>query len=159
MYYLLPGDLEELDEQIQRTRSQIETALQEIGKSKEGNAGNISHDNFAFEDAQRQASMWSTRIRELLKIRRDSTLIELDKVTIEKVGIGNEVTIRDEETGEIMTFQIRGYMVALKDDAISYHAPLAQLIVGAVVHEKRTGEIGGRKKTFQIIEIKKISSS
>lgn len=155
MYYLLPDDLKELNEQIEKTKFQIEKALQEIGKSKEGSAGNISHDNFAFEDAQRQASMWSVRIRELLAIKKNSCVVDINKLSTDVVGVGNTVTIEDEETGQTDTFQIRGYMVTLSDNAISYNAPLAQLIVGAKVGEKRTGIIGSNNRTFKIIEIKK----
>jgi len=151
MYYFLPHDFEELNAQIDRICTTIKEIGQEMGAScREG--AETFHDNFAFEDGERQQYMLSNRLRELIKIRNNSRVVNSSNGN--KVSIGRIITIRDEITGEKQTFKIGSYMVFRDQNAISYNAPLARCLMGAEVGEIREGTIGGKKRQFVVLQIK-----
>uniref|UniRef100_A0A831Z359 Transcription elongation factor GreA/GreB C-terminal domain-containing protein n=1 Tax=candidate division WWE3 bacterium TaxID=2053526 RepID=A0A831Z359_UNCKA len=152
MFYFLREDLEDLDIRIAELRSWLENTAQSIGQSAGGEGA--WHDNFAFEEAHRQHSMHTKRLEELQKIRDQAQLVD-PEVSTEAIAIGKTVTIIDEETDEARSFQIGSYMILDKHrTAVSYAAPLAQLIYGARIGEVREGVIGGTLKRYKIIEIR-----
>lgn len=155
MYYLLPEDLQELDAQIQAARDQIDFFMREVGKSREGSAGNMTHDNPVFEEAQRQSRMWSSRIAELSAIRNGSHIVNPDEVSVDEVGIGVTVVLQDYQTKRKFSLKIRGFMSKASDEAISYQSPLAQKLMGKRVGEFCFLDMGGDPKFCKIIAINK----
>ena len=136
------------------TTKQIKNALEQTGASQDG--GDCWHDSFDFEEGQRGATMWSTRLRELIAIKSRAEIVDPDP-TGNRAYIGRTVTVADEDTGEITKYLIASFMVLKKRDglkAISYMSPLAILIRGARVGETREGRIGEFTKKFKIIDIK-----
>lgn len=151
-YYFLPEDLEVLDKKIEENKQRMQEALKRIGDSCDG--GSTWHDNFPFEQAQRDAELWSTRLRGLISIRNNIEVVYPIDFKEGRVNIGRIVTIRDEDNDQTREFQIGSYMILDEErNAISYNSPIAQLIMGAVIGEVREGVIGGKKK-FKIINIK-----
>jgi len=153
MFYFLREDFEGLNAQIDKICEKIKEIGQEMGRScKEG--AETFHDNFAYENGERQQYMWSTRLRELIRIRNNARVVTPEGRS-DKVSIGRTVTIRNETADEVQILKIGSYMVFKErsQNVISYNAPLARLLIGAEVGERREGNIGGKKKIFQIIKI------
>lgn len=67
MYYFLKEDFEALNAEINKIADKIKEIGKEMGKSCQEGAETF-HDNFAYEDGERQQYMWSGRIRELIRI-------------------------------------------------------------------------------------------
>ena len=151
MFYFLPEDFEDLNDQIERIREKIKELGREAGESCQEGA-ETWHDNFAFEESQRQQYMWSKRLRELIHIRDNACVIRPSPQG-DKASIGRVVTIRDVTTGETQTFKIGSYMIFGEREGVSYNAPLARTLIGSEVDDERTGKIGGRQKTFRILKI------
>ena len=151
--YLFPAeDLKRLQEEIDKIDKRIGEIGKEVGASTR-DGGETSHDNFAFEQGQRQAAMWSVKLRQLVAIINNSEIVLPCRET-DKVSIGLTVTVVDETTKEEDTFRIGGYMVFDEGVSISYEAPLAKIIMGARVGDFRTGKIADTIKMFRILEIK-----
>jgi len=151
MFYFLREDFEELNARIRKLYERIKKLGKEAGESCQEGA-ETWHDNFAFEESQRQQHMWSIQLHELIRIRNEARVIEPDPRT-NKVSIGKVVTIQDIDTGEKRTFRIGSYRVFKKKEDVSYNAPLARILLGARVGEERKGRIGNREKRFRILKI------
>lgn len=153
-YLFLLEDLEVLDKKIEENKQRMQEALKRIGNScKE--ASDTFHDNFAFEQAQRDAEIWSKRVRELILIRNNVEVVYPTDFKDGRVNIGRIVVIKDEDTDQTREFQVGSYMILDEErNAISYNSPIAQFIIGAVIGEIREGVIVGKKKKFKIIKIK-----
>lgn len=153
-YFFLIEDFDDLNREIGNTSRLIEKAMKDIGDSCDEGA-DTWHDNFAFEEGQRQSTMWTQRIRELLKIRNNAALVNPPTDT-SKVSVGCTVTVLDETKSKEMTFKIGSY-INFKDsrDYVSYSAPLAKLVIGAAVGEERKGMIDPYEMILKVMKITK----
>lgn len=153
--YFLAPDLEDLKSEIDRVREHIqETKL----ASQEGTEQSSEswHDNYIFEEAQRQLKMMLNHLGGLSKALERAVEV-VPPENPESVEIGTTVTffITDERRAD--TFSIGSYMVfdQLRDlDFISYETPIAMILSGAKVGDERTGIVGGKEKTLVVREIK-----
>lgn len=152
MYYFLKKDFEALNIEIEKIAEKIKVIGKEMGKSCQEGAETF-HDNFAFEDGERQQYMWSSRLRELIRIRNQARVAEPKKG--DQVSFGLTVTIQDVDTDEIQTLKIGSFMVFAKQEekAISYNAPLARMLLSGKVGEIREAVIANKKRGFLILKI------
>lgn len=150
VYYFLRKDFETLERKIEELRNRLETALDEMGESI-GEDSNAWHDNFGYDEGQRQSQMCSTRLREFIRIKNHAQIIA--PKTTEEVCIGSIVTVEDESTGRSDTYEIGSFWVFDEADAISYDCPLAKILIGARVGETREGVIARKKKRLKIVQI------
>lgn len=153
MFYFLREDFEGLNAEIEKIADKIKEIGKDMGQScREG--AETFHDNFAFEDGERQQYMWSTRLRQLISIRNQARVVESQRGV--KVSLGLSVTLKDVGTGKIRTIKIGSYMVFAKTEGkevISYNAPLARMLIGGEVGEVREAVISGKKRSFHILKI------
>lgn len=156
VHYFLAKDLDALDRSIQEIDDRIRDILGQAGDGCRGRS-DTWHDNFEHEDGIRTSAMWSSRLRELISIRRSARLVT-PTASGDEVFIGRTVTVEDQQTHEVSIFQIGSYMTLSRQDddrgVVSYAAPLAKIIAGSKAGDIRQGEIGGQKKTFKILEVK-----
>lgn len=153
MYYFLKRDFDALNAEIEKLADKIKEIGHEMGKSCQEGAETF-HDNFAYEDGERQQYMWSTRLRELIRIRNQARVL-LEPLKGDTATIGRTITIEDENTGETLIMKIGSYMVLANEEGevISYNAPLARMLVGGRVGDTRENVIAGKKKSFRILKI------
>lgn len=155
MYYFLKEDFEALNAEISKIADKIKEIGKEMGKSCQEGAETF-HDNFAYEDGERQQYMWSGRIRELIRIRNQVRVV-LKPDNGDRVSLGTTVTVEDEDAGEVRTIKIGSYMVLAeqtgRQEVISYNAPLARMLVGKKVGEIGEATISGKRKSFLILKI------
>ena len=149
-YYFLRNDFEELARQILAIDGRIREIGHEMGASCEEGAETY-HDNFAYEDGERQQYMWSTRLKELLSVKNLARIVASDPEP-ERVSIGCSVTVLDLDADAEKEFAIGSYM-NYRDDVVSYAAPLARLLMGGTVGDCRVGTIAGKERHFEIISI------
>lgn len=151
--YFLNEDLEALDAKIGEMRSKLEETLKEGGESTR-QSSETWHDNFPFEEAQRQFSLLAGQLQKLVDIRKKAKLIDAS-ASSDKVKIGSVVTIRDESSDELKIFKIGSFLALSGENSkiISYNSPLAQIIMGAKIGEARSGKIGIAEKSFKVIKI------
>ena len=116
------------------------------------------HDNAPFDAARDQFGLVSTRLGELVRMRENARILgEADFVT-GQVGFGRVITTLNLGTKEEQRWQISSYRAFAErpDDGpkpLSYTAPLARLLRGAIEGEEREGKIGGKMRRFKIVKI------
>ena len=152
-YFFLPGDFRRLCRQIAELEDKIRRIGHEMGEAcREG--AETFHDNFAHEEGERQQKMWTRRHRDLVRIRDHARVVEPGP-DADRVALGRVVTVVDLDTGEQLTFRVGSYICGNGDGvrAVSYEAPLARLLIGAEEGEERTGRLGGRRRTFEVVAV------
>jgi len=150
-YYFLPEDFAALQKQIKQIRGRIRAIGKEMGESCNEGAETF-HDNFAYEDGERQQFMWSKRLNELLQIRQQARLFEPDENPL-RVRLGCRVTYSDDQTDMETTIKIGSYLNFSDASSVSYDAPIARALIGKKEGDFCDAEICGAKRRFQILEI------
>jgi transcription elongation GreA/GreB family factor len=150
-FYFLREDFEKLGEQIVQVNARIREIGREMGQSCQEGAETF-HDNFAYEDGERQQRMWSLMLQDLVEINRNAEII-VPPASNGKVAIGSLVTLSDIETGEEKRVRIGSYRVFENHGAVSYSAPLGQILLGAKEGDTVTGVIAGKPKKFAIVGV------
>lgn len=151
-YFFLEEDLKYLEHRIDELRRIIRFYGEEMGKSCE-ESSETYHDNFAYEDGERQQRMWSDELRRLISIRVNAVAIK-SSIDTHSVAFGNCVTITDLATFEKVVYTVGSYIVGKgRTGHISYNAPMAKALVGAEVGEICELSVGGEKRTYRIEKI------
>lgn len=149
MHQFLQKDFERLQQEIDKLSRRIKAIGQDMGEScREG--AETFHDNFAYEQGERDQRMWSQKRSELLKVKNHAQIV--DPSPSLAVSIGRRVKMQNCETKEEQTLTIGSYLT-FSEGHISYASPLAKLLIGAKPGEMRTGSIAGAMQTFIVLEV------
>lgn len=153
-FYFLAPDYAALLKRIETVRSQIADARTD---SAEGAAQSSEswHDNYVFEESQRQQKMLLNILGGLSKALEHAEVVEVPANPTE-VSVGVLVQATDVVTGSAVEFTVGSYMTGdlLADVGfISYEAPIAALVLGATEGEVREGSIGGQRRALRIDQI------
>lgn len=156
MYYFLKEDFDVLLQEIKAIDDCIKLAAKEMGLSCQYSSETF-HDNFAFEQAERDRNMWSNHIHKLIEVRNNANII-VPGPNQGKVSIGRTVKIRDLSSLIEKTFQIGSYMIlntkkTKETMKLSYDAPLPKALIGAKEGDQRETFLGGKKHCFLILKV------
>lgn len=114
----------------------------------------VWHDNFAYEENQRQMHRLARRVRDLEELLARAKVVPACTTAPEKVQLGAAVRLRYLDDGREVELYIAGY-----DDGdpqagrISYTAPLAVRLIGAEAGEVRSLAEGSRRREIEILDI------
>jgi len=130
--------------------------LREAGEEKglwANQSAETWHDNFGYEQEQRQEWMLSDRLDEFVEMKNDAEVVQ--GRAVDEVDVGCRVTVEDVETGERRTVVVGSYQVLDQQDEneVSYAAPLARPLLGATVGEEREVNVGDRSLLYRILAI------
>ena len=156
MDHFLPEDLEALDRAIDRVKQEINKALKEAGDSC-GESSETWHDNPGYEEGQRAATMWSTRLRQLLAIRQQVNIIPYPRRPAPdgRACIGHSLLLQDLATGKKQEWQLGSAMTFGESEyRVSYQSPLGQVLLGATVGDLLQVDFGGRTTSLLVLDVK-----
>ncbi|MBU0625391.1 GreA/GreB family elongation factor [Patescibacteria group bacterium] len=156
-YYFLQPDYDQLWAQVDDLRDRIRQAKEVAAESTE-QSSETWHDNYDFEEHQRQIMMLSQYLESLVKILNEAEVVA--GIVGDEVGLGSRVTVEDLATGQMFTYFIGSYM-CLGDDIgyISYISPIASVLFGAKAGEVKSGLVGSTEKTYRLISIDNLGKS
>lgn len=151
-YRFLRKDYDALLDKIEELAGALREAGQEKGRWANQSA-ETWHDNFGYEQEQRQEWMLSDRLEEFVEMKNDADIVQ--GRALNEVDIGCRVTIRDTETDEQRIFLVGSYQVLDQqhENEVSYAAPLAKPFMGATVGEEREVMIGDKSTRFRVVGI------
>jgi transcription elongation GreA/GreB family factor len=150
-YYFLQSDYDELRALVDDVRARIRQASEAAAESAQ-QSSETWHDNYGFEEHQRQVAMLSQYLENLVKILNEAEIIT--GVTGEQIGVGSRVTVEDTETGQILNYLIGSYMCLKQlNGHISYVSQIAKILLGAKVGDIRSGSTIAGEKTYRIISV------
>jgi transcription elongation GreA/GreB family factor len=145
---------------LRRTQARLQSALDSYDKIVSTNAeaadagdSSVWHDNFAYEENQRQMHQWARRIRDM---RLMLTRIEVISPPSdpERVQVGCTVTVYDLGREQEHTYVIAGYEDGdLEQNRLSYTAPLARALIGAEEGDIRSFQAGARQRRLEVLSI------
>jgi len=152
--YFIEADLRHLEQAIEEVRQQIRHAKHEAAESVEQSSESW-HDNFTFEETQRQLRMLLNHLGGLSKQRERAVLVEIP-TRPERVEIGAKVTFTGLGDGEeTLILGSANVSTALSElGAVSYLSPVGSLLLGARIGETRSGTISGRNVTLTISAVR-----
>jgi transcription elongation GreA/GreB family factor len=155
-YFFVKKDFDDLNQEIAATCDRIKDAGKEMGLSCQEGAETF-HDNFAYEQGQRDQEMWSDRLRQLVRVRNNVRVI-VPGPNHGQVRIGRLITVRDLSSGKEKVFRVGSYMIFKGKEVddiltLSYDAPLPKALIGAKEGEKREAFFGGKRHHFEVVKI------
>lgn len=149
----LPKNFDALERNIEILKKRLMDVSSEAGVIAH-QSSETWHDNYGFEEADRERRRITSELDKLLDIRSRAKVINPPRSS-ESVSIGTSVTIKNIGTGEERVILVGSYMVLEKTDPneFSYAAPLIAPLVGASVGDIVEVDIHGKLSHIQIIEI------
>lgn len=122
-------------------------------EARDAGDSSVWHDNFAFEENQRQMHQWGRRIRDLEAIRARAEVVDPTPRPA-RAAVGTQVWYRfEDELAE------RACFLAGWDDGdpaarrVSYNSPLGTALIGAAPGEEREVALTGRSRTLIVVKI------
>lgn len=150
-YYFLEDEYTVLIEKRKRLEDQLQKEYERKWEATEQTA-NSRHDNFDYEDAERNIGMLSPRVMQIRDIVHHAQIFILESIKSNPhhVSLGKKVKL--EINGEGETIIIGWYNSTIKW-RIAYNSPLGKSLLHKKIGEVIQFEHNGNKKTIKIIAI------
>ncbi|MBR6046114.1 MAG: transcription elongation factor GreA [Ruminococcus sp.] len=117
--------------------------------------GDLS-ENAEFDEAKNEQAILEGRIAELEQIIATAIVVNDDDISIDSVGIGSKVKLRNIELDEVETLYIVGSTESDPDnDKISDESPIGKAALGKKVGEIFEVEVPDGMIKFELLEISK----
>lgn len=148
------GGLMRLQHRISAARAAYQAICASNPEAREAGDNSGWHDNFAFEDNQRQMHQLARRVRDLEQVRAQARMIELPRGEVVRVAIGTRVTYQIDGDPSARTCWIASW-----DDGdptvnrVSYNSPIGRALLGAETGEHREMAIGGRLRRVAVVAL------
>ena len=140
---------EELRWRQQEERPRIIEAISEARSH-----GDLS-ENAEYHAAKEQQSLNEGRVNELEDLVARAEVIDLSKLSGDKIKFGATVVLVDEDTEEKKTYQIVGDQEAdVKAGRISISSPIARALIGKEVGETIEVNAPGGPRGYEIVKVK-----
>ena len=116
--------------------------------------GDLS-ENAEYDAAKEAQGMLEARIRDLEQKMATAQVVDIEKLSGDKVVFGATVVVSDAETGAERTLTIVGEDEANADAGlISFKSPLARGLIGKQVDDLAEVRLPAGKKEFEIMDVK-----
>lgn len=139
---------------IEKVRAAYDAVVATNGDAAEAGDNSVWHDNFAYEENQRQMHQLARRLRDLQDTARRLEVLTPQAATT-SVGFGSAVVVEDDD-GDPERIVIGGYEDSDPDlRRVAYTAPLAQALLGATPGESRQVRVGGRTRELTVVSIER----
>ena len=143
--------LKQLEDEIQDLERQLKTELpKEIKRARE--LGDLS-ENAEYQAAKERQRYVEARIGMLKKRVRELALVNLDKVPHDKVGLGSEVHLREDNGDKIV------YKLGMPEEAdaasgrISTSSPIGRALLNKEPGDEVTVTTPNGKRQFEIVKL------
>jgi transcription elongation factor GreA len=139
-------------EELKRLKSVERPKLvQEIEEARDH--GDIS-ENAEFHAAKERQSLLDVQIREIEDRLARAQVIEVSKLSGDKVVFGATVSLADEDTGEQVVYQIVGdHEAEPKNGKISVSSPVARALIGKCEGDEVQVRTPTGVRTFEILRL------
>lgn len=149
-FLFLQKDYLALQEKIRELSLRIKGMSHEV-KELTTQSSETWHDNFGFEEADRERKRIYFELDKLLKIYEKAKLVEPDNKK-NRVAIGSLVTIQDKSNNQEFTYLIGSFLVLKKvqDNEFSYAAPLIEPLLERKAGDVYSVNLEGESRSFTI---------
>ncbi len=117
--------------------------------------GDLS-ENAEYDEAKNEQGILEAQIAEMEQIIATATVVEDDDISIDEIGIGSIIKLRDLDTDEIEQMQIVGSTESDPDNMkISDESPIGKAALGKKVGELFEVDVPDGSIKFEVLEISK----
>ena len=147
-----PGGYDRLHQLLIDTRTRFYEVCQDNEDANGSGDSSVWHDNFAYEENQRQMQALSTKVIQLERLLADMSVDTIPVVEPKTVILGSLVTVMMNE--QKRTFFICGHQDGdIAHERISYDSPLGRVLMGLEVEDEVTIRLGGKSMEIEILSI------
>jgi transcription elongation GreA/GreB family factor len=137
---------------VAKVRAAYDAVIASNGDAAEAGDNSVWHDNFAYEENQRQMHQLARRLRDLQEVQRRLEVVAPSPSSA-RVGFGCAVVVEGED-GELERLVIGGYEDGDPDlRRVAYTAPLALALLGAEPGDARQVRVGGKARELTVVSI------
>lgn len=152
--YTTPRGYRRLLERIEKARLEYKRVCDSNEEAAEGGDNSVWHDNFAYEENQRQMHQLSRKVRDLEVLSQQIQIIQPPQHVPSKVRLGVSIRLQSSEEAEPKVFFIAGYDDGdPKAHRLSYNSPLATALIGKEEGDSVPVQVGERTFEVEILEI------
>ncbi len=152
--YLTPGGVERLRRRIAATRAAYQAICDDNPAALESGDTSGWHDNFAFEENQRQMHQLSRQVRELETLLGRAAVVPLPGVVEERVILGSRARWRFLDEAVARASWISGWDDGDPDRGrVSYNSPIGAALVGAEPGEERELRTAGTLRKIEVLDV------
>ncbi len=143
---------EKLRQELERLRSEERIKIaKEIEHAR--SYGDLS-ENAEYQYAKDKQALIEAKIRDLEDKLARARVVDISKLSGDKVVFGATVELEDVDTGERIRYQIVGsYEAEPEKGKISYQSPLARALIGKLEGDEVTIKSPKGEKTYEIIKV------
>lgn len=147
-----PGGYDRLHRLLNDTRARFYEVCQDNEDANGSGDSSVWHDNFAYEENQRQMQALSTKVISLERLLADMSVQSIPIVKPDTVTLGCFVTVLMNEQEK--SFFICGHQDGdLKHNRISYDSPLGKSLMNLEIEDDVTVKLGGNSIDVEIVSI------
>ena len=136
-----------LEEELARLKSERPAIIQAIKEARE--EGDL-RENAGYDAARERQGMAEARIKYIESRMALYQVVDLDKLSGDKVIFGSTVEVEDVDTEESRTYTILGPDEA---EPISFLSPVGQALLGKEVGDEVSVDIPRGRVTYEIVDI------
>ena len=156
MFFTTKSGYDRLNKTLNLAINSFNTVCKSNAEAASGGDNSVWHDNFAYEQNQKDMQMWSKRVSELKKILANIKIVDIPE-NPDKVQLGCIVTFQDKNRKQKWTYEVAGYDDGdIKKKRISYNSPLMQKFINKEISEEIELFLEGKNRIVTITTIMSI---
>jgi len=147
-----------LGEEVERLQRELSVTLpQEIKRAVEH--GDL-RENSEYKAALERQQFVQARLGQLRQRLSKLSQIDVTQIPTDRVGLGSEVTVEDEKTGERETYNlVFGDAVEFQEGHVTMSSPIGLAVVGKAVGEVAILKLPAGMRRLKVVELKTIHDS
>jgi transcription elongation factor GreA len=147
-----------LGEEVEKLQRELTVVLpQEIRKAVE--LGDL-RENSEYKAALERQQFVQARLGQLRQRLSKLSSIDISQIPVDKVGLGSQVVVTDETTGEKECYSlVFGDSVEFEEGHVSMSSPIGLSLVGKSVGETTILKLPARTRRLRIVALKTIHES
>lgn len=144
-----------LGEEAERLQHELNVVLpNEIRKAVEH--GDL-RENSEYKAALERQQFVQARLGQLRQRLSKLSQIDVSQIAPDRVGLGSEVTVRDEATGETAVYQlVFGDAVEFEEGHVTMSSPIGRALLGKGVGETAHLKLAATTRRLRVIELRTI---
>lgn len=144
-----------LGEEAERLQHELNVVLpNEIRKAVEH--GDL-RENSEYKAALERQQFVQARLGQLRQRLSKLSQIDVSQIAPDRVGLGSEVTVRDEATGETAVYQlVFGDAVEFEEGHVTMSSPIGRALLGKGVGETAHLKLAATTRSLTVIELRTI---
>jgi len=153
---LTSGGHRRATERLARVRAEFNAVVADMPAALESGDTSGWHDNFAFEDNQRQMQHLAARVRELERVLDQAEIVRVWETAPDRVVVGAGVAFRFDDDPEEHSQRV--WIAGFGDGdpragRFSYDSPIGRALLGAEPGDQRALSVDGRKRLIDVLEV------